>query len=162
MENMVNELLKLSEKIHCMFIYHVQTYDVLCKWNLWDKINASKNITVVKRLPYCEFINCIYHSEFVVADGCGNQQEFYYLGKPYLIMRTQVEEESEGIGWNAVCFHNDFTMVDRFYREYLNYKKPEVKPDRLPSEIIVEELEEYFCGGKQTEESRQEDSHGNK
>lgn len=144
MENMVNGILKLAKKIRCLFIYHVQTYDALCKFGLWDNISNNSNIIVVKRLPYCEFINTVYHSEFVIADGCGNQQEFYYLGKPYLIMRTEVEEDSEGLGWNAVYFKNDFSMIEKFYDEYHNYVKPRIEPEIQPSAIIVDELKQYF------------------
>lgn len=144
MEEMVESVLNLSTKMHCMFIYHVQTYDSLCKYGLWDKIKNNSNITIVERLPYCEFVNAVYYSEFVVADGCGNQQEFYYLGKPYLIMRTKVEEESEGLGWNAKYFKNDFSEVNKFYDEYKDYIKPQVTPEILPSEIIINELNEYF------------------
>lgn len=144
MENMVESVLKLSEKIQCLFIYHVQTYDALCKFGLWDKISSNKNITIVKRLPYCEFVDSVYQSEFVVADGCGNQQEFYYMGKPYLIMRTEVEEDSEGLGWNAKYFKSDFSQVEKFYEEYHDFVKPQIRPETLPSRIIVDELKDYF------------------
>lgn len=144
MQKTVDEVLKLAEKIKCLFIYHVQTYDALCKFELWGKIENNPNITIVKRLPYCEFINAIYYSEFVVADGCGNQQEFYYMGKPYLIMRTEVEEESEGLGWNAKYFGNDYNAICEFYNIYHEFKKETIKPDVLPSVIIVNELKKYF------------------
>lgn len=144
MEDMVAGILELSKKIKCLFIYHVQTYDALCKYGLWDKIIGNKNIIIIKRLPYCEFIHAINDSEFVVADGCGNQQEFYYLGKPYLIMRTRVEENSEGLGWNAEYFKNDFSEICKFYDKYEKYIHPQIKPEILPSEIIVNEVKKYF------------------
>lgn len=144
MESTIKQVLKLSKRIKCMFIYHVQTYDALCKFGLWERIQENPDILIVQRLPYCEFINSVYHSEFVVADGCGNQQEFYYLGKPYLIMRTKVEEDSEGLGWNAVYFQNDFDMVERFYEQYQDYTKPRIHPEVMPSKIIVDRLKRYF------------------
>lgn len=144
MERLVTHLISLSLKIKCLFIYHVQTYDALCRFDLWEKVIRQPNIKAVERLTYFEFINAVYHSEFVVADGCGNQQEFYYLGKPYLIMRTEVEDDSEGLGLNAKCFKNNFEALDGFYSEYRKYMQPQVVPDVLPSEIIVKELERYF------------------
>lgn len=144
MESTIKQVLKLSKRIKCMFIYHVQTYDALCKFGLWERIQENPDILIVQRLPYCEFINSVYHSEFVVADGCGNQQEFYYLGKPYLIMRTKVEDDSEGLGWNAVYFQNDFDMVERFYEQYQDYTKPRIHPEVMPSKIIVDRLKRYF------------------
>ena len=144
MQNAVKEVLELSKKIKCLFIYHVQTYDALCKFGLWEQFENNPNITIVKRLPYCEFINAIYHSEFVIADGCGNQQEFYYMGKPYLIMRTKVEEDSEGLGWNAKYFGNNFKGILNFYDEYHDFVKEPIKPEVLPSVIIIDELKKYF------------------
>ena len=77
LEKTVEHVLSLSKKMKCLFIYHIQTYHALCKFGLWEKINQNSNIKIVKRLPYCEFINCVFNCEFIVADGCGNQQEFY-------------------------------------------------------------------------------------
>lgn len=145
MEKTVEHALELSKKITCIFIYHVQTYNSLCKFGLWNKLKESPNVKIVERLPYCEFINYVYNSKFVIADGCGNQQEFYYLGKPYLVMRTKVEAVSEGLGWNAKCFEGDFSKIETFYSEYKNYIKPPITPEILPSKIIVNELTEYFA-----------------
>ncbi len=144
MEKTMSHVENLCQKIKCILIYHIQTYDALKKFNLWDRLVENKNIKIVERLPYCDFINYVYHSEFVIADGCGNQLEFYYMGKPYLIMRTEVEESSEGIGENAKYFKGDFFVIDRFYTEYKRYIKPAIRPEILPSEIIVHSIEEYF------------------
>jgi UDP-N-acetylglucosamine 2-epimerase (non-hydrolysing) len=144
MKSTIEHILTLSKNIKCVFVYHIQTYNALCKFGLWDDICNASNIEVVQRLPYSEFINYIYNSEFVIADGCGNQQEFYYLGKPYLIMRTKVEKDSEGLGWNAKCFENKFDEIDKFYYEYKDFIRPMIVPDIVPSEIIVGELIEYF------------------
>lgn len=144
MRNTIEHINSLCKKIKCVFIYHVQTYDALVRFGLWDDITANKNIEIVERLPYCDFINHVYYSEFVIADGCGNQQEFYYLGKPYLIMRTEVEEGSEGIGENAKYFKGDYHQIDQFYETYHDYIRPAIKPEVLPSKIIIESIKQYF------------------
>lgn len=151
-ENLMNEtfmkeiferILDLSRDMKCIFIYHVQTENALKKFGLWEKINHSENIKIIPRQDYITFINYVIHSEFVMADGCGNQQEFYYLGQPYLIMRTEVEENSEGLGWNAVCFKGDYKVVDDFVSHYKEYKKERIVPRVLPSNIIMDAIDEY-------------------
>ncbi len=144
MKSMVKSILVLSERIHCLFICHQQTEDTLKKYRLMENIKNNSNITVVKRLDYFQFIDVVDKAEFLVADGAGNQQEMYYMGKPYLIMRGKIENDSEGLGYNCVGFHNDFKMVERFDKEYVKYKRRRIKPEVLPSDIIVSKLVEKY------------------
>lgn len=143
MKNTFAKIFEMSETMKCVFIYHDQTKNALIKFGLWDKFEDCKNIIKIPRQDYVSFINYVIHSEFVMADGCGNQQEFYYLGQPYLIMRTEVEEDSEGLGWNAFCFKGDYSKISEFANNYADYKKPKVVPDKLPSNIIMDVIDEY-------------------
>lgn len=138
------EIIDLSNDMKCLFIYHEQTRNALEKVGMWEKVKACENIVIVPRQGYFDFINSVENSEFVVADGCGNQQEFYYLGKPYLIMRTEVEQNSDGLQWNAIYFENDYSNIRKFYENYNIYKKERVIPKILPSQIIMNTLDEYF------------------
>ena len=139
------KIFEMSQKMHCVFIYHEQTQDALMQCGLWETFENNSNIISIPRQDYVTFINYVINSEFVMADGCGNQQEFYYLGQPYLIMRTEVEEDSEGLGWNAFCFKGDYSKISEFEEHYLDYRKPRVVPEKLPSDIIMDHIDEY-CG----------------
>lgn len=59
-------------------------------------------------------------------------------------MRTSVERNTEGLNWNAKVFGNDFAGIESFLEEYPKYNKPRVIPDVSPSEIVVNELEQWF------------------
>ncbi len=144
MRKTFEKVLEMSQKMKCVFIYHVQTENALKKIGLWDKLENNENITIIPRQGYVSFINYVINSEFVMADGCGNQQEFYYLGQPYLIMRTAVEKGSEGLGINAFCFEGNFSKIDEFVSNYKQYKRPRIVPKKLPSVIILDEIDEYF------------------
>lgn len=144
MKNVTEKVGNLAKKMHCIFIYHEQTRETLEKLGIWDLVEKNKNITIVGRQEYVKFINMIKHSEFVIGDGCGNQQEFYYMGKPYLIMRTKVEEESEGFGWNAVTFNNDFDNIEKFYKNYKTYTKGLINLKEKPSTIIMNRIDKLF------------------
>lgn len=152
-ENLMNEsfmkttfekVLEASKKMKCLFIYHEQTKNALEKFGIWEIFSKAENVVIIPRQQYIPFVNCVVNSEFVVADGCGNQQEFYYLGKPYLIMRTKVEEDSEGMGWNAEAFKGDFNKIIEFCDTYQNYIKQPVVMEQLPSNIIMDSIDEYF------------------
>lgn len=144
LKNTFDKIFDISKQMKCVFIYHEQTKNALVKFNLWERVKQEKNIIIIPRQDYVSFINYVINSEFVMADGCGNQQEFCYLGQPYLIMRTAVEKDSEGLGWNAFCFEGDYSKIDEFVAHYKDYKKPQVMPEKLPSVIIMDEIDD-FC-----------------
>lgn len=144
MINIINSIIKISSNMHCIFILHQQTYDAIKKYDILNRIDKNKNITVLDKLDYLEFIDVIDKSEFLLADGAGNQQEMYYMGKPYLILRKDIEEKSEGIGLNAIGFNNDFKFVESFVHNYNKYQQPPVYPEILPSDIIVNKLVEKY------------------
>ena len=145
MKKTVEEVLRISKKMHCLFIYHDQTKDAMKKYGVWDKIENSKDITMVGRQDYISFINIVKNAEFVVGDGCGNQQEFYYMGKPYLIMRTSIETETtEGLGWNAKPFQNDFSNIEKFVSEYKKYIRKPIEMKTKPSTIVMDNIDNLF------------------
>ena len=128
----------------CVFIYHEQTKNKMEQFGVFDSLENHNNITILPRQEYCEFIKLVNYAEFIATDGCGNQQEFYYMGKPYLILRTSVEKNTEGLNWNAKVFEKDFEGVSKFIDEYHNYIKPRVTPEVLPSDIVVEQIKRLY------------------
>ncbi len=145
MSNTVESIIELAKEMKCIFIYHQQTELALKKYALYDKLSEDKNVVFINRLDYFEFIDVVEKSEFLLADGAGNQQEMYYLGKPYLVLRDNVELDSEGLGENAVLYNGDFEFVKGFVQEYKKYKREKVSVKQSPSEIIVNTIkEEYF------------------
>lgn len=142
--NVVDQIVKMSRRMHCVFIYHEQTKAKMIEFGVFDRLNNNSNITILPRQSYLDFIKLVCHSEFITTDGCGNQQEFYYLGKPYLILRTSVEKNTEGLGWNAMVFDNNFNTMQTFIDSYHNYERPAVNPKVLPSEIIVDSFSKWF------------------
>jgi UDP-N-acetylglucosamine 2-epimerase (non-hydrolysing) len=140
----MEHIIKLAAKIHCVFIYHTQTKAAMESAGIWSSLAEHPNFTLLSRRSYQNFISLVEHSKFVISDGCGNQQEFFYMGKPYLILRNKVEEDSEGLNFNAKVFGGDLSSIERFYDDYTFYEKPAIVPTILPSEIICEEILQYF------------------
>ena len=144
MIQVINAIVNLAKTIHCVFILHEQTRNTLEEMNLKPRIENDPNITIVNRLPYLEFISAVYHSEFLLADGAGNQQEMYYMGKPYLIIRRRIEKDTEGIGENCIGYNGDFSFIEKFGKEYKEFVREPIRPKVSPSEIIVNKLLDQY------------------
>lgn len=138
------KIAEAANEMPCVFIYHEQTKSRMEAAGVFNLLAEHPNVTLMPRQSYTNFICLVCHAEFIATDGCGNQQEFYYLGKPYLILRTAVEKDTEGLGWNAKVFNNDFEEIPRFVSEYHLYEKPRVVPTILPSTIIMDSIDCWF------------------
>ena len=138
--NVLNIFAQYTNKdLFCVLVLHKLTEKFLRKEKLIDKLRKNKNIILVPRLPYREFIHLMEKAEFIATDGGSNQEEAYYMGKPCLILRN-VTERIEGLGENALLSHGEENIIRQFIN---NYKKYERKPASFiipPSKIIVDYL----------------------
>lgn len=137
--DIVSGVLKEAAKIKCVFVMHSLTRSVLKDLGLLDSVEQNCNVIVAPRLPYFKFIALLNHSEFLLTDGGGNQQETYYMGKPCLILRN-VTEGIEGVGHNVVISGNKSGIITDFMNGYEKYRKPMIHPDVSPSSIIANTL----------------------
>ena len=67
---------------------HIPTKNKLKSYNLISATNEA-NIALEDLLPYDEFLNSIYNSEFVITDGDGVVEECFILGVPTLVWRYE-------------------------------------------------------------------------
>jgi len=141
----VDRLEDISNKFHVYMVQHPATKEQLKKLpKLKKRLTSNKNITLLPRLEYLQFIKMVKHSEFVITDGGGNQEELFHLGKPTLIFRNETERQ-EGLNVTAIISKLDKTIINDFM---INYKKYNIKPFSKvahPSNIIVDNLKEYSC-----------------
>lgn len=147
-ENLMNKLLvntvvetieKVSIQKKAVFILHKITENTLKSLNLYERLKANKNIILLERVEYFNFMKLLAHADFVVTDGGSNQEELSYLGKPTLIIRDVTERE-EGLGYNAIMYEGNIENIIAFVNEYDKYVRDEAKPQQSPSEIISDEL----------------------
>ena len=148
-ENLLNEQLvrklvdyiceEAKKDLTCLFVTHETTYGALQKFGLLERVEKTPGIIMTKRLRYFDFIKVLNQSEFLMTDGGGNQQETFFLGKPCIILRN-VTEGSEGLGTTTVLSKLDPKVIGDFIKNYANYAKPPIVPERRPSEIIADYL----------------------
>ncbi len=142
MNHIANLLEKISKNFMTYFVLHPATNDQLDKLGLRKRFEKNKNIKLINRLEYLPFVKLIKHSEFVVTDGGGNQEELFFMGKPTLLFRNTTERPDE-LGKTAVLSKLDMSVVKGFISDYKKYQQPRVKISKSPSVMIADRLSEF-------------------
>jgi UDP-N-acetylglucosamine 2-epimerase (non-hydrolysing) len=138
-EKIVGLLEILSEDHRLFFIMHKVTEKSLKRFNLYDKILSNKNITILPRMSYFDFISILNSSRFLVSDGGSNQEECFYMGKPVILFRHKTER-FEGVGGNCLISNFEENLVRCFSRNPDKYIRPALSKEVSPSTIIVDHL----------------------
>ena len=128
-----------NNNLKCVLILHKLTEDFLVGGDLIKALERNKNIIMLPRLSYVEFVNLLDGSEFIATDGGSNQEEAYYLGKPCLILRQRTER-TEGLGKNAILAKNSKKVINKFLKNYRKYERKRVEIKTSPSKIITDYL----------------------
>lgn len=139
----VDRLEQVAQKFPIYMVQHPATKEQLEKLpDIKKRITANRNIHLLPRLEYLPFIKLIKHSEFVITDGGGNQEELYHMGKPTLLFRNETERQ-EGLGTTAVISKLQPKVINDFINDYKKYQhKPLVGSKKdSPATIIVGWLE---------------------
>ena len=131
-----------------LFITYPPTMTYLRRFKLLGQLDRP-GVRAVPMLPhYHDFIALVRAAEFVLADGCGVQEECAYLNKPYLILRDRTERD-DGLGRNAVLWKFDEAVGEGFLRGYRDLPggAPPAWPN--PSRKIVDALDEMgYCDAR--------------
>lgn len=137
--SLMDKLSKITEKIHCVFVLHEPTKKVLSDMDLLKSLEDNKNITLLSRLSYIEFMHVLSGSEYIITDGGSNQEESYFMGKPCLILRKKTER-IEGLGKNVIISNLNLDTIEKFMSGYKEYNKGQIKIINSPSLIIYKAL----------------------
>lgn len=135
--DVIERIEKIANNCHAIIILHTITRNTLKKFGLSEGLRNNKNITLLPRVDYFDFMKLLKESEFVITDGGSNQEELYYMGKPTLIMR-KTTERSEGIGENARLYRG-IEDIEKFASQYNKMSKKAEKMTPV-SIMIVDEF----------------------
>lgn len=135
----IEELKNTAAKMRCVFVIHKSTQYVLEKKGLLSDIKGMKNIMLVERMPYSDFMKVMQACEFIITDGGSNQEEAYYMGKPCLILRDHTER-TEGLGENVLLCRNNVDTLHTFVSNYKTYRRHRIYVSESPSKIIANYL----------------------
>jgi UDP-N-acetylglucosamine 2-epimerase (non-hydrolysing) len=139
----VDRLEIVTKRIPVYLVQHPATIEQLKKLpKIKERLVNNKQIYLLPRLEYLPFIKLIMHSEFVITDGGGNQEELYHMGKPTLLFRNETERH-EGLGVTTIVSKLNDKIITDFVENYKKYQhKPSVADKKeSPSAMIVSYLE---------------------
>jgi len=75
-------------------------------------IKLSKNVEVIKPVPYKEMVNLTAHAYKVLTDSGGLQVEAHFLTTPCITLRTETEwTETVNQGWNVLVGHDKDSII---------------------------------------------------
>jgi len=137
---LMNTLIKISGSITIKFILHPVTKRKLISTGWLKILRELKNIELIERMNYVDFIHLLSNARFLLTDGGSNQEEAAYMGIPCLLLRSHTER-TEGLSTNVIISHYDPDVIQRFVSEHLrrsNNIKPEYRES--PSQLIVNYL----------------------
>ncbi len=143
LQQVVDELIKISKKIDVLFILHPPTRVALKKNKLYDLLEQEPACHLLPRLEFFEFNQILRKAAFIITDGGSNQEECFYLGVPCLLFRNETER-TEGLNSNAVLSKFNTAIIDDFVANYSIYKKDPVLKSISPSRFIVDQLKEFI------------------
>ena len=138
---LLEQIVQMSEAINVKFILHPVTRATLAKTGLIGKLEGAKNVMLIQRMNYLEFISLLFHARFLVTDGGSNQEEASYMQLPCLLLRKHTERQ-EGLNQNVVISEYSAEVIHEFVSK--NSKSDLTRkhslPNVSPSNIIVEHL----------------------
>ena len=88
----LSDLIKyVSKKYKIVFPIHPRTLKKLEEFKLKDSFTNNINLVLTEPLEYFAFQQLIKHSQFILTDSGGIQEESTYLGIPCLTLRPNTE-----------------------------------------------------------------------
>lgn len=85
---------RVAAQIPIVFPAHPRTLDRLAAFGLHDRLDAAKNITVVKPLGYLDFLKLVKDARIILTDSGGIQEETTVLRVPCVTLRESTERPS--------------------------------------------------------------------
>ena len=128
-----------------VFPVHPRTEKSLKRFNLYKKLQSSKDIMMMKPVGYLDLISLIKHSFKVMTDSGGVQKEAYMLGRPCITLREETEwpETLEG-GWNYLAGNDRDLILKALVRPEPIIPQETPFGDGHSGEKIAELIREYL------------------
>lgn len=114
LENLVIQLLALSEGMPVVLPLHPRTRKVLIEQGLLGALQAGSQLHVIEPLGYLDFTAALHGARIVITDSGGVQKEAAILGVPCLTLRDETEwVETVDSGWNRLIGSRPQNLVEQ-------------------------------------------------
>ena len=145
-ENLV-KIAEILEKLDkkTIFPVHPRTRKYLEKYQLWNRLQKSKNLILLNPISYLDMLLLEQNASLILTDSGGVQREAYFLKTPCLILRETTE-------WTEITQTNGCMTttldIEKFQRNLKKLSKSPVSRNRsavksLTSQKIVSTINKY-------------------
>ena len=141
MELLVKIISKIDPKFNITWYLHIPTKNRLKSFGLL-KSDKLKNVDLYDLIPYDQFLNKLYNSDFVITDGDGVTEECHILGIPALVWRYEHLDSNHLFGNESSLFLCEFKKEKcfSFFKNYTSFKKERIVDSFSPSEEALNKL----------------------
>lgn len=134
----VKTLIQLSSQNKIFFVLHPATEKKLNAYGLLAQLKTQKNINLLPRMTYQNFLNLALSTDLVITDGGSNQEELAFFRHPTIILRETTERQ-DGLEKNAILLNDTHDIFEYISSEkHLTLKKEKKMLDKSPSTIIYQ------------------------
>ncbi len=99
-----NLLAELSQFRTIVFPIHPRTRKMIQEFGLQDRVDAVKNLKLIKPLGYLDFLKLMEDASLLLTDSGGIQEETTYLHVPCVTLRESTERPiTVEVGTNELC-----------------------------------------------------------
>lgn len=117
------QVFKRLADVRFVFPIHPRTKKLLMEMNLYGKLQACRNVSVIEPVGYLDFVNLIKNSSKVITDSGGVQKESYLMRVPCITIRKSTEwVETVLAGWNLLTDIDEKRII-RACRSWLPRKR---------------------------------------
>lgn len=141
-KHVATRIVEWSKTIKVIFVMHHTTEHVFKSLNLYSNLRKMKNVKLLPRQSYLDFVSLLQNAKLVMTDGGSNQEECFYIGVPTLLLRKNTERK-EGLGRNVILSKWNFKIIDKFFENYKKYRFSSVKTKNSPSEVVLDNVKIY-------------------
>ena len=141
MKSLINVISNIKDSYDVSWYLHIPTKNKLKSFNLINS-NKLKNINLIDLVPYDEFLNKLYNSEFVITDGDGVVEECYILGVPTLVWRYEHLDSNHLFSDDSSLLLSEFNLDKclNFFQNYKDFKTDRKKDSSSPSKEALDKL----------------------
>lgn len=91
LQKICRSLINISKRHTLVFPFHPRTKKRLDQFNLLSPLEKAEGIRLLEPLNYISFMNLILHSQFIITDSGGIQEETTYFKIPCFTLRPNTE-----------------------------------------------------------------------
>ncbi len=118
LKNLLQGLLKLSEKYTLIFPIHPRTRLAIEKNKLLDAVPSS--FKIIDPVGYLDMTTLERYASLIITDSGGVQKEAYFYQIPCITIRDETEwPELITAGWNTLCTSKEFDSLPKKVDQYI-------------------------------------------